>query len=410
MQTLAGGVPATGWGTLSTLNVKVFVVHDKNLVQRQLAVIYLKWWTGGRCISVCFCFCQKLVSFRFGCHFRRCHVIHRQLDFGVKLCLRPQYLSRSFAKKGTLLNKWANLLAKTLNSHSLRPTRVHINTSLVCVSFQAGKIELLILQRISVLVLGVLASFLAIYVDSVYGMFIMAADIVFVILFPQLVAVVFISFSNTYGALTGYIVGLVLRLGAGEPFLDLNPAFHYPFYDPEMGQLFPFRTVAMISSFLCILSVSKIFEILFEKCSMSKKLDVFNCFKSGSLTLTGTKPGQIRPTNDVHSAVHLETFKSAVASWDVKSKRVICAGPQASRFFYFSASPQIQPKQEILCERTVLSDLKTEQNQGKHSNGRKRKHNRFFFSRKVPQGRVVGKFVHRWELRGTAPLSSMRLM
>lgn len=191
---------------------------------------------------------------------------------------------------------------------------MHINTSLVCVSFQAGKIELLILQRISVLVLGVLASFLAIYVDSVYGMFIMAADIVFVILFPQLVAVVFISFSNTYGALTGYIVGLVLRLGAGEPFLDLNPAFHYPFYDPEMGQLFPFRTVAMISSFLCILSVSKIFEILFEKCSMSKKLDVFNCFKSGSLTLTGTKPGQIRPTNDVHSAVHLETFKSAVAS------------------------------------------------------------------------------------------------
>ena len=49
----------------------------------------------------------------------------------------------------------------------------------------------------------------------------MAADIIFVIMLPQLVCVLFFSFSNTYGAFAGFFTGLVLRIGAGESYLSL---------------------------------------------------------------------------------------------------------------------------------------------------------------------------------------------
>ena len=78
----------------------------------------------------------------------------------------------------------------------------------------------------SIVVIGAAATVLAILADSVYGMFIMAADIVYVILFPQLVAIIFSSY--TYGAIIGYFVGLILRLGAGEPLLNLNPIIFIP--------------------------------------------------------------------------------------------------------------------------------------------------------------------------------------
>ena len=108
----------------------------------------------------------------------------------------------------------------------------------------------------------------------------MAADIVFVIQFPQLVAVIYSSYSNSYGVIVGYFVGLILRLGAGEPFLNLDAVILYPYYDNELGQLFPFRTFAMFCSLFCILGVSKIFELLFTKCNLSTRYDVLKCFKS----------------------------------------------------------------------------------------------------------------------------------
>ncbi len=85
------------------------------------------------------------------------------------------------------------------------PPSVIFYRSLCSSSLQAGPEELVWLQRACVVLLGVLASLLAIFVDSVYGMFIMAADVVFVVLFPQLTAVLFVHFANSYGAFVGYV-------------------------------------------------------------------------------------------------------------------------------------------------------------------------------------------------------------
>ena len=131
--------------------------------------------------------------------------------------------------------------------------------------FQAGDIELAWVQRVAVVIIGTISTILALVVPSVYGMFILAADIIFVIMLPQLVAVIFLSFSNTYGALSGYIVGLILRLGAGEPYLNLPAFIQFPWYNAEFGQLFPFRTFAMIFSFVTILITSKLSQWILNK-------------------------------------------------------------------------------------------------------------------------------------------------
>ena len=84
------------------------------------------------------------------------------------------------------------------------------------VHFQASQKELIWVIRAAVVVIGALALALGLLVQSVYGLFYLCADFVYVILFPQLVAVIYIPFVNVYGSIAGYIVGLVLRLIGGE--------------------------------------------------------------------------------------------------------------------------------------------------------------------------------------------------
>ncbi len=88
----------------------------------------------------------------------------------------------------------------------------------------------------------------------------MCSDLVYVILFPQLLIVVhFKEWCNTYGSLVAYLVGLFFRLAGGEKMIGLDPLIKYPWYDETSGdQLFPFRTMAMILSMISLLGVSQI--------------------------------------------------------------------------------------------------------------------------------------------------------
>ncbi len=111
-------------------------------------------------------------------------------------------------------------------------------------------------QRGAVVVIGGVSTMLALFVPSVYGMFIMAADIIYVIMLPQLVAAIFVPFSNTAGAGAGFVMGLALRVAAGEPLIGLPALLRLPLYSEDHGQLFPFRTAAMLGAFVTILVVS----------------------------------------------------------------------------------------------------------------------------------------------------------
>ncbi|XP_054765464.1 high-affinity choline transporter 1-like [Lytechinus pictus] len=137
--------------------------------------------------------------------------------------------------------------------------------------------ELLWVLRISIIVVTALALVMGLTIKSVYALWFLCSDFVYVILFPQLFCVVYFSKVNTYGSLSAYAVALLLRLGGGDTTLKIAPFIKYPLYDSEEGQLFPFRTFAMSMSFLTLIIVSYLTHYLFTTGKLGKHLDVFQC-------------------------------------------------------------------------------------------------------------------------------------
>lgn len=136
-------------------------------------------------------------------------------------------------------------------------------------------LEVLIVMRISVLVIGIIACVIAIKVLSIYGLFILCGDFVYVVAFPQLVCVIYYKYSNAFGAICGYIISFFFRLTAGEPVLNFSPLIKYPYYDEETKtQLFPIRTLAMLLGLITILLVSYMTR------NMSSLQKVFRYFDS----------------------------------------------------------------------------------------------------------------------------------
>lgn len=122
--------------------------------------------------------------------------------------------------------------------------------------FQASEMEIIWVMRVSIIVVGILSTVMALTIPSIYGLWSMCSDLVYCILFPQLLMVVhFKHHCNTYGSLAAYIMAFFIRLTGGEPLLGLPPLIKYPGYDGEM-QLFPFRTLAMVLSLCTLVGVS----------------------------------------------------------------------------------------------------------------------------------------------------------
>lgn len=126
------------------------------------------------------------------------------------------------------------------------------------------------LIRTSVVLLGALAAALALKVQSVQALWFFTSDLVFVLLFPQLIYALFDAKANRIGSMTAFGVSLVLRLGGGEPLLGLPPFIHYPeifaallpgepqsWYDAG-AMLFPFKTLAAAMGIILLPVVSRL--------------------------------------------------------------------------------------------------------------------------------------------------------
>jgi high affinity choline transporter 7 len=118
--------------------------------------------------------------------------------------------------------------------------------------------QLKFVLRIGILVAGTLAALLALKVQSVYTLWFLCSDLVYVLLFPQLVMVLYDRKANAWGAITGLVVGFFFRIGGGEPALGLTPLLPYPIEPGEISTWFPFRTSSMLISLTSIWLVSRI--------------------------------------------------------------------------------------------------------------------------------------------------------
>jgi len=147
---------------------------------------------------------------------------------------------------------------------------------------KASEKEIIWAMRVGVIACGAIATYIAIVVDSIYGLWFFCSDLVYVILFPQLVCVVYLPKANTYGSITGYILGLIFRFTGGEGLLNLPPVIKYPGYIEDHGiQNFPFKTMSMLISMSSIVLVSHLTHWLFTSKTISSKWDVLQCVGNG---------------------------------------------------------------------------------------------------------------------------------
>lgn len=126
------------------------------------------------------------------------------------------------------------------------------------------------LLRTAIVFLGAAATVMAFKVQSVQALWFFTSDLIFVLLFPQLVFALFDPKVNRIGSITAFGVSLVLRLGGGEPLLGLPSFIPYPeifaailpgtpqnWYDGST-MLFPYKTLATIVGIILLPLVSRL--------------------------------------------------------------------------------------------------------------------------------------------------------
>ncbi|XP_070384850.1 high-affinity choline transporter 1-like isoform X3 [Dermacentor albipictus] len=129
----------------------------------------------------------------------------------------------------------------------------------------ASDTEISLVLRSMIWLVGVIATATAISAHSVLGLWSLSSDMVYVLLFPQFVALFYLrKRSNAYGAVLGFVVGVISRALCGEPLLRLPALIQLPSYDAERGQQFPFRTMCMLLSLMSLLLGSAIAKALFR--------------------------------------------------------------------------------------------------------------------------------------------------
>ncbi|KAH8008596.1 hypothetical protein HPB51_000005 [Rhipicephalus microplus] len=120
--------------------------------------------------------------------------------------------------------------------------------------------------RMSVCLFGATTTAMALDVRSIYTVWNLSADIVYVLLFPQLVCLFYLAeLTNTYGVLAGFLVGLLLRTFCGEPLINAPALLRLPLC----------RTMCMIASFSCTVGVSYASRNLFARRVLP---DFLGCF------------------------------------------------------------------------------------------------------------------------------------
>jgi len=143
----------------------------------------------------------------------------------------------------------------------------------------------------------VIATTLAITYKSIYDLFVLCGDFMFVIVFPQLVFVLYWDLTNTYGSVFSFFVVLLMRLLVGEEKLGISPSISFgTIYNSECsyaedGSLLPgqklddctgpvpFRTIVTIIGIIVHMVVAYGAYFLFVKKRISLDYDFFKCFK-----------------------------------------------------------------------------------------------------------------------------------
>ena len=105
--------------------------------------------------------------------------------------------------------------------------------------------------RATIAAIGIGAVWLALEVQSVQALWFFTSDLVFVLLFPQLVSALFDARANLIGSVAAFCVSLVIRVAGGEALFGIPALVAYP-------ETFPLRTVAATTGLILLPVVSRL--------------------------------------------------------------------------------------------------------------------------------------------------------
>ena len=111
--------------------------------------------------------------------------------------------------------------------------------------------------RTTVLVVGVAAVLIALQVKSIYTLWVLCSDLVYCVLFPQLLLALFDRRANRWGSYAGMSVAFAIRVSAGEPLLGLPRLLPLP-QDAHGLDTLPIKTIAMVSGLVTMWAVSRL--------------------------------------------------------------------------------------------------------------------------------------------------------
>lgn len=137
---------------------------------------------------------------------------------------------------------------------------------------KASAHECSIVSKIGVFVIGIVSVVLAIVVDSIYGLWVLTSDFIFVLIFPQLLLVLYYSRMNVYGSIIGWIVGFILRVGIGEPVFKLKAFINF---NPQI----PAKTLAMLLNLATVILISELTRFLIVNMGC-KKFDILSYYET----------------------------------------------------------------------------------------------------------------------------------
>ncbi|XP_041636364.1 high affinity choline transporter 1-like isoform X2 [Cheilinus undulatus] len=135
---------------------------------------------------------------------------------------------------------------------------------------QATEKMIIVVVKVSVFLCGLMGAGLAMTTRSIHLFWIVSADVLYSMMTPQVACIFYLKkWVNGYGACSGLVLAILLRVLVGEPVIGLPDILPLPWdkiqEDGHRYRLFPFRTAIMLITTGTILLVSRLAVFVSER-------------------------------------------------------------------------------------------------------------------------------------------------